>query len=343
MSLPLLLLVLGKNVQSKSKTMENSKSGGVRKVKYLTTKSHHLLLLNDSNANVNSIASPESPNAEASKKSCPTNTGTNGKEQLAASANKIKSKPRVEKEKVKVKVKVSSSGICKFEAAPKKSSAKSATNPPVKSRNSKIPETKSFKIVKKRSPDSLKAASKPKKQSKAAAIQEYVFYDSDEDITNGPAASKAKIAELQRATLISKCSVTVHDNLNILTAKSLPSFFLKNKDKGNQIDSTKDKSTTVTKTVDLPKPVKEKPVPKPSKEKPEAQARKPKAPPKVAPVETKPVSTDDPPPPKKPRKLRKPTAEESVVEGFAFLAFKTYEDLTVSLTRPAAWKWKLIW
>ena len=38
------------------------------------------------------------------------------------------------------------------------------------------------------------------------------------------------------------------------------------------------------------------------------------------------------PPLKKPRrKLRKPTAEEDVVDGFAILAFKSYDELTVRL------------
>ncbi len=37
------------------------------------------------------------------------------------------------------------------------------------------------------------------------------------------------------------------------------------------------------------------------------------------------------PPLKKPRrKLRKPTAEEDIVDGFAILAFKSYDELTVS-------------
>ena len=40
---------------------------------------------------------------------------------------------------------------------------------------------------------------------------------------------------------------------------------------------------------------------------------------------------DDGPPLKKPkRKLRKPTAEEDIIDGFAILAFKNYEELSVN-------------
>lgn len=33
---------------------------------------------------------------------------------------------------------------------------------------------------------------------------------------------------------------------------------------------------------------------------------------------------------KKPKKSKKPTAHEDIVDGFAFLAFKNYEDLQVT-------------
>jgi len=40
---------------------------------------------------------------------------------------------------------------------------------------------------------------------------------------------------------------------------------------------------------------------------------------------------DEGPPLKKPkRKLRKPTAEEDIIDGFAILAFKNYDELSVN-------------